>query len=76
MSSTPTKNSALIEAFMNHKNIKLQIKKQLQKQYPDWNRLSKKEKKQIAKNVLAEVVADYNFDESITAYFEELLGID
>lgn len=61
---------------MNHKDIKLQIKKQLQKQYPAWNRLSKKEKKQIVKDVLAEVVADYNFDESITASRAELLGIE
>lgn len=61
---------------MNHNDIKLQINKQLKSQYPNWNRLTKKEKKQIANDVLSEVVADYDFDESITASREELLGIE
>ena len=46
---------------MHHKDIKREIKKQLKKQYPKWQRLTKKEKKVIARKVLDEVVQDYDF---------------
>ena len=39
---------------MHHKNIKLLVRKQLKKQYPNWNRLNRKIKKEIARKVLAE----------------------
>lgn len=60
---------------MHHKNIKLIIRKQLKKQYPNWNRLSRKEKKEIAQKVLVEFVADYDFDQAIDTPREALLGI-
>ena len=37
---------------MHHKAIKAQIRKQLKIRYPNWHRLTKKEKKTIAKKVL------------------------
>jgi len=61
---------------MNHKDIKRQINKQLKKQYPNWKRLHKKVKKEIAQMVLNEVAADYDFTQTITASQEELLGIE
>jgi hypothetical protein len=61
---------------MHHKNIKLLVRKQLKKQYPDWNRLRKKIKKEIARKVLAEVTAEYDFKSDITASPSELLGIE
>jgi hypothetical protein len=42
---------------MHHKNIKLIVRKQLKKQYPDWNRLSRKEKKEIAQNVRLNIIS-------------------
>ena len=60
---------------MHHKNIKLLVRKQLKKQYPNWNRLGKKTKKEIARKVLAEVTAEYDFKGDITASPAELLGI-
>lgn len=60
---------------MHHKNIKLIVRKQLKKQYPNWNRLSRKEKKEIAQKVLLEFVAEYDFNQAVTAPHEELLGI-
>jgi len=61
---------------MHHKDIKLIIRKQLKKKYPNWKRLTRKEKKGIAKKVLAEVVTLYNFDQPVEAPVEELLGIE
>lgn len=44
---------------MHHKNIKLIVRKQLKNQFPDWKRLPEKDKKELARKVLAEVVAEY-----------------
>jgi hypothetical protein len=61
---------------MHHKNIKLIVKKQLKKQYPNWKRLRRKKKKAIAKKVTAEVIKLYDFNQIITDPIEELLGIE
>lgn len=61
---------------MDFKNIKLKIKKQLKKQYPNWRRLKRKKKKEIAKMVLDEVVRGYNFEAPIKSPLEELIGIE
>ncbi|MFT5702561.1 MAG: hypothetical protein ACI8ZB_005484, partial [Desulforhopalus sp.] len=42
------------EASMHHKNIKVSIRKQLKKQYPNWSSLPKKVKKHIIQEVIAE----------------------
>lgn len=46
---------------MQHKDIKRQIRKQLKTQYPKWRRLTKKEKKAIARDVFEEVTQNYDF---------------
>jgi len=61
---------------MHHKNIKLLIRKQLKKQFPQWKRLTKKTKKELAKKVLAEVVCQYDFEQGIEAPISELLAIE
>ena len=61
---------------MHHKNIKLAVRKQLKKQFPNWKRLSKKAKKELARNVLTEVVSEYDFKQDITAPLAELLAIE
>ncbi len=60
---------------MHHKNIKAIIRKQLKTNYRGWKNLTKREKKQIAKQVLTEVVADYDFSKEIETAEAELLGI-
>ena len=60
---------------MHHKNIKAIIKKQLKTNYRGWNRLKKREKRELAKKVLAEVVADYDFSKEIETDKLDLLGI-
>lgn len=61
---------------MHHKNIKLLVRKQLKKQYPNWHCLEKKVKKEITRQVLAEITAEYDFKSDITATPAELLGIE
>lgn len=61
---------------MRHKAIKHEVRKQLKKQYPNWNRLSKKEKKVLAQQVVDEIAVDYNFKKPVETPIEELLGID
>ena len=61
---------------MHHKNIKLSVRKQLKKQYPNWKRLGRKLKKEIARKVLSEEVAEYDFKQAVDAPMEELLGIE
>ena len=61
---------------MHYKNIKLRIRKQLKKQFPNWKRLPKKMKKSLSREILAEVVNEYDFKQEIEAPIEELLAID
>ena len=60
---------------MHHKNIKAIIRKQLKTNYRGWKNLTKRKKKQIAKQVLTEVVANYDFSKEIETAEAELLGI-
>jgi len=57
---------------MHFKNIR----KQLKTYYPNWKRLTKKEKKLIAKKVLDEVVKGDDFSKEIKLSKHELLGIE
>ena len=59
-----------------YNQIRQIIKKQLKKQYPNWKRLSKKQKKAISKAVLNEAVAQYDFEQDIQVPLEELIGIE
>ena len=61
---------------MHYKAIKAEIRKQLKIRYLNWHRLSKNEKKAVAKKVLNEAVANYVFKQEVTTPVEELLGIE
>jgi hypothetical protein len=61
---------------MHHKNIKAIIKKQLKTNYRDWKRLKKREKREIAKKVLDEVMTDYDFSKEIETDKLDLFGIE
>ena len=61
---------------MHHKQIKALIRKQLKKEYPDWKRLSRKQKKGLTKQVSQAVVEAYDFQQDITTPPEELLGVE
>ena len=61
---------------MHHKNIKLIVRKQLKKEFPNWRRLNRKTKREISQKVLAEIEAEYDFNMDVGAPQEELLGIE
>ncbi len=61
---------------MTHKDIKNTVRKQLKKEYPDWKKLKKNEKKAIARKVVSEVVSNYDYSEPVRTPFAELLGIE
>lgn len=61
---------------MQRKEIKAIVKKQLKSNYPDWQRLKNRVKREIAKKVLDEVLADYDFKKEVKTDKEELLGIE
>jgi hypothetical protein len=61
---------------MHHKNIKLIVRKQLKNQFPNWKRLPKKNKKALARKVLAEVVSEYDFKQEIHTPADQLLAIE
>ncbi len=61
---------------MHRKNIRRIINKQLKLEHPHWKKLSKKDKKTIAANLLEETVIDYDFSQTVSAPLEELIGIE
>ena len=61
---------------MHEKKIKLQIKRQLKKRFPNWSRMTKKEKKELCNQVMVEVTDDYDYKKEIDEPVESLLGID
>ena len=61
---------------MHHNNITSIVRKQLKKLFPNWKRLSKNEKKDIACKVLVEATAGYDFNQPIDTPKKELLGIE
>ena len=61
---------------MHKKNIKLNIKKQLKNKFPNWKRLTKKHKKDLIQKVMAEVVNDYDYSQTLDIPIEELIGVE
>ena len=61
---------------MHDKNIKRIIRNKLKLHFPNWNRLKRKTKKEIIREVKEEISSSYDFGQKITAPKEELLGID
>lgn len=60
---------------MHRKDIKAQVRKQLKTSFPNWHRLTKKEKRKIAQKVLNEVVCSYDYPKEIETPVPELIGL-
>ncbi|MCI5127096.1 MAG: transposase, partial [Candidatus Electrothrix sp. AUS3] len=69
-------NLLLISGVMHNKNIKRIVQKELKKNYPNWNRLNRKTKKEISRKVLAQVAGEYDFKQEISVSSDELLGVE
>lgn len=61
---------------MHSKNIRRIVQKELKQNYPNWNRLNRKTKKEISRKVLAQVANGYDFQQEISAPLDELLGVE
>jgi hypothetical protein len=60
---------------MHEKDIKAQVRKQLKTTFPNWYRLTKKEKKAIAQKVSNEVVDSYDYPKEVETPVPELIGL-
>lgn len=61
---------------MHKKNIKRLVKKQLKYNHPHWKKMQKKAKKILLDQVTKEVMADYDFTQTLNIPIEELTGIE
>lgn len=62
---------------MHRKNIRRIIVDQLKQRHPNWKRLPKKQKKQLAKDITDAVIADYRVhDNELEVPIEKLIGIE
>ena len=60
---------------MHMKDIKAQVRKQLKTTFPNWHRLTKKEKKTISQKVLEEAVNTYDYPKEVETPVPELIGL-
>ncbi|BBO79729.1 hypothetical protein DSCO28_72980 (plasmid) [Desulfosarcina ovata subsp. sediminis] len=60
---------------MHHKDIKARIRKQLKTHFPNWHRLTRKEKKEIARQVLEQVIENYDSSKKIATPVPDLIGL-
>lgn len=60
---------------MHKKDIKAQVRKQLKTTFPNWHRLTRKEKKEIARQVLTQVIENYSYPKKIATPMPELIGL-
>ena len=61
---------------MHIKNINRIVKKQLKIKHPYWNNLSRKSKKALAREVVDEVIKNYDYSQIFDLPIEQLTGID
>jgi len=61
---------------MHRKDIKRTIQKQLKRKCLNWGRMTKNEKKELARQVMQEAVENHDFDKKPIASMEQLTGID
>ncbi len=76
-SNAETSSCQKIEVFMHRKDIRRAIVDQLKKLHPNWARLPKKQKKQLAKDITDAAIADYRgYDKEVDVPLEKLIGIE
>jgi len=62
---------------MHEKDIKRIVREQLKKKHPNWKRLAKKQKKQLAREVTDAVIAEYaSYNQELDVPIESLIGIE
>ncbi len=61
---------------MHEKNIRRIITKQLKKNFPNWNKMTRKSKKEMTKQIMMEVADTYDYSQTLDIPIEELIGVD
>ncbi len=61
---------------MHNKNIRIEIKRQLEINHPYWEKTKRKEKTKLIEAVVDEVINDYDFSQSLNIPIEKLTGIE
>ncbi|WP_320041035.1 hypothetical protein [uncultured Desulfobacter sp.] len=61
---------------MHRKNIRRLIAKQLKKNFPNWKNMTRKSKKELTKEIMNEVVDNYDYSQALDIPVEELIGIE
>jgi hypothetical protein len=61
---------------MHIKNIRRLITKQLKYNHPYWKTIKKKSKKELIKQIVDEVVKNYDYSQALNLPVEELTGIE
>jgi len=61
---------------MHRKNIRQIVIKQLKSNHPYWKKMTKKSKKELAKQVMDEIVGNYDYSQSLDLPIEKLTGIE
>ncbi len=58
------------------KNIRIEIKRQLEINHPYWKKMKRKDKKKLVDEIMNEVINDYGFSQSLNIPIEKLTGIE
>lgn len=61
---------------MHRKNIRLIITKQLKKNFPNWKKMTKKSKKELTRQIMLEVVDNYDYSQTLDIPIDELIGVE
>ncbi len=61
---------------MHRKNIKRIVQRQLQINHPGWKKMRKKDKKGLTRQIMQEVVDNYDFKQELNIPIENLIGLD
>jgi hypothetical protein len=61
---------------MHRKNIRRIVAKELKGNFPNWRSLNRKKKKEVAREIVEQVVNGYDFGEELGIPVEELTGIE
>ena len=56
---------------MHEKNIRRIITNQLKKSFPNWNKMTRKSKKELTKQIMKEVVDKYDYSQALDIPIEE-----
>ncbi len=61
---------------MHEKNIRRIITNQLKKDFPNWKNMTRKSKKELTREIMIEVVDNYDYSQELGLPIEKLTGIE